>query len=405
MKAENHVYIPKTYEDAMNFPDWEEWKSAIDSEISSLKNRGTFSAEVPKPKSGCVTSMFVFDIKTGFFQKHGINYDETFAPTLRYNALRIFLATAAKHNWKIHQMDVVTAFLAGKLKEKVYLQMPRCFWPTFGKFVQVLMSLYGLKQAAAVWYNLLKGFLVDIGFNPVPTDPSVFINQENSVQVNIGVYVDDLLIAGGNEDEIIAVKEKLSTRFGMKDLGEARNVLGIRIRRKENMLAIDQSKYALEIIEEFLADNAAAYDTPMDPNALNSLYHQPGEPITDVKHYLRILGKLQFLCNTRPDISFAVGRCGSWSAKPCKNHLKALYRILGYISTTIQYGIVYGTEYNGVSGVQSINNDAWNNIDYYSVDHNIEAFAGCFREGDTGAFTDADGGMDPKDRKVIQGHV
>ncbi|KAI0996189.1 hypothetical protein K3495_g11990 [Podosphaera aphanis] len=142
MKAENHVYIPKTYEDAMNCPDWEEWKSAIDSEISSLKNCGTFSAEVPKPKSGCVTSIFVFDVKTdengeiikykarfvarGFSQKQGINYDETFAPTLPYNALRIFLATAAKHNWKIHQMDVVTAFLVRKLKEKVYLQMPNC---------------------------------------------------------------------------------------------------------------------------------------------------------------------------------------------------------------------------------------------------------------------------------------
>lgn len=253
-------------------------------------------------------------------------------------------------------MDVVTAFLAGTLNDEVYLQMPQYLWSTFGKYVRVLKSLYGLKQAAAVWYNLLRSFLMDNGFHPLPTDPSIFINRSNSVQVSIGVYVDDLLIAGGNENEIFAIKDKLKARFEMKDLGEATNVLGIRIRRNGKLLAIDQSKYALEIVNEFLAKNAAAYDTPMESNALSSLHYEPGIPLDDEKLYLRILGKLQFLCNTRPDIAYAVGRCGSWSARPCKNHLKALYRILGYVTTTIEYGIIYGSEYKGVSDVQNINN-------------------------------------------------
>lgn len=149
MKAESYVFIPKTYEEAINCPDKDEWKAAIICKITSLKKRGTFSAEILKPKLSSISSMFVFDVKTnedgefikykarfvarGFSQKYGINYEETFAPTLRYNALCLFLATAAKNVWKINQMDVVTAFLAGILNDEVYLQMPQYLWFTFGK--------------------------------------------------------------------------------------------------------------------------------------------------------------------------------------------------------------------------------------------------------------------------------
>ena len=94
-------------------------------------------------------------------------------------------------------MDVVTAFLAGTLSDKVFLKMPQYLWSTFGKYIKVNKSLYGLKQIAAVWYELLKSFLIKIGVSPLPTDPSIFINKSKSVQVSIGVYVDDLLITGG----------------------------------------------------------------------------------------------------------------------------------------------------------------------------------------------------------------
>ncbi|KHJ32940.1 putative mitosis protein dim1 [Erysiphe necator] len=289
-KAELYAFISKLYEEAINCPDKDEWKAAIISKIK-LYFFYMFVFDVKKNEDGEVIKYKAFSVARGFSQKYGINYEEKFAPTIRYNAQRLFLSTAAKNVWKIYQMDTVTAFLAGTLNDKDYLQMPQYLWSTFGKYVRILKSLYGLKQAAAVWYNLLRSFLVENGFHPLPTDPSIFINRSNTAQVSIGVFVDDLLIAGGNENEIFAIKEKLKALFEMKDLGEARNVLGIRIRRNRNLLAIDQSKYALEIVIEFLAKNAAAYDKPMESNALSSLHYEPGMPL-DEKLYLRILGKL-----------------------------------------------------------------------------------------------------------------
>ena len=115
-------------------------------------------------------------------------------------------------------MDVVTAFLAGKLEDEVYVKMPDHMVSRFGRFARVLKSLYGLKQAARVWYLLLSEFLTSIGFDCIPTDQTIFIN--NSTRVIIGFHVDDLLITGPSNGEVDKLKEQMKNRFQMKDLGK-----------------------------------------------------------------------------------------------------------------------------------------------------------------------------------------
>ena len=156
--------------------------------MNSLVEHETFSAplqkipEWPRP----ITAKIVLDLKMGennevirykaglvargFTQKHGVNFEETFAPTIRLDALRIILATAASEKWDIYQMDVLTAFLAGHLENEIYIKMPQHMIERFGRYARVLKSLYGPKQAARVWYLLPSEFLISIGFECIPTD-------------------------------------------------------------------------------------------------------------------------------------------------------------------------------------------------------------------------------------------
>ncbi|KAM4067742.1 reverse transcriptase (RNA-dependent DNA polymerase) [Hirsutella rhossiliensis] len=148
-------------------------------------------------------------------------------------------------------MDAVAAFLAADLKERIFMKVPTELQQYFGKYVQIL-----------------KKYLKEIGFSPMTVDPTIFRHTES--EVIIGVHVDDFMITGGNEDAIERVKEKLKGRFEMKDLGEAENILGIRIQRHKGKLMIDQSQFAKEIVAEFLRRLNEARN-PMEPGAIRKL--------------------------------------------------------------------------------------------------------------------------------------
>lgn len=196
---------------------------------------------------------------------------------MHLDAFRLILATASK-GWIISQLDVITAFLAGILIELVYLKVPSELKHIFGSYIRVIKSIYGLKQAARVWSLLLQSFLNKISFHSLPTDDSVMImvNPRTGIHVVIGIYVDDLLITGENVEEIEKVIIKIKTEFKMKDLGEARNVLGMRILRNAQHLTLDQAKFAAEIVHEFYYSDGYIFETPIEPNATVMLELDPG---------------------------------------------------------------------------------------------------------------------------------
>ncbi len=156
----------------------------------------------------------------GFTQVHWIDFKETFAPTICYDALCIFLAIAAKNNWRVHQPDIVTAFLARKLNAVIYLRVPHFLQELLGDYIQIFQSIYGLKQAARVWYFLLEEFLRSIGFKSLPLYLSVLTNRKVIIgRIALAVYVDDLLIAGKNKADIFRVKVLLKAQLEVKALG------------------------------------------------------------------------------------------------------------------------------------------------------------------------------------------
>ena len=100
-------------------------------------------------EAGIVTRNKARLVAKGYSQQEGIDFDETFAPVARLEAIRIFLAYVAHANFKVYQMDVKSAFLNGELEEEVYLQQPPGFEdPNLPDFVyRLLKALYGLKHA------------------------------------------------------------------------------------------------------------------------------------------------------------------------------------------------------------------------------------------------------------------
>ncbi|GJU56318.1 retrovirus-related pol polyprotein from transposon TNT 1-94 [Tanacetum coccineum] len=115
-------------------------------------------------------------VAKGYRQEEGIDFEESFSPIARIEAIRIFIANAASKNMTIYQMDVKTTFFNGELKEEVYVSQPEGFvdpdHPTH--VYRLKKALYGLKQAHRAWYDTLSRFLLDNKFSKGAVDPTLF---------------------------------------------------------------------------------------------------------------------------------------------------------------------------------------------------------------------------------------
>jgi hypothetical protein len=136
------------------------------------KNKEGEKGEVVRNKSRLVAQ--------GFSQKEGIDYEENFAHVARLEAIRIFLAFSVAKGFKLHQMDVKSAFFNGVLKEEVYVRQPRGFESEKcpRRVYKMRKALYGLKQAPRAWYGRLRGFLFERGFEMGKVDQTLFLLRQ-----------------------------------------------------------------------------------------------------------------------------------------------------------------------------------------------------------------------------------
>ena len=171
-------------------------------------------------------------------------------------------------------------------------------------------------------------------------DHSVFYHHNSSGQcIYLVVYVDDIVITGSDQDGIQKLKQHLFTHFQTKDLGKLKYFLGIEIAQSSSGVVLSQRKYALDILEETGMLDCKPVDTPMDPNV--KLVPGQGESFGDPGRYRRLVGKLNYLTITRPDISFPVSVVSQFLQSPCDSHWDAVIRILRYIKSTPGQGVLY----------------------------------------------------------------
>ena len=132
--------------------------------------------------------------------------------------IRTILAVTAHHDLELEQMDFVTAFLNGDLKEDIYIALPEGLKKTTdsNKLCKLLKSLCGLKQSPRQWYFKMHEFILKIGFGSSPNNPCLYIRHLSFGIALISLQVDDYLIPGTSASEVQSMKNKLSHRFKMK---------------------------------------------------------------------------------------------------------------------------------------------------------------------------------------------
>ncbi|GJZ00146.1 retrovirus-related pol polyprotein from transposon TNT 1-94 [Tanacetum coccineum] len=193
---------PKNFKQAMTEPSWID---AMQEEIHEFERLQVWELVSCPDKVMLIKLKWIYKVKTdevaqGFRQEEGIDFEESFAPVARIEAIRIFVANAANKNMTIFQMDVKTAFLNGELKEEVYVSQPEGFvdQDNPSHVYKLKKALYGLKQAPRAWYDMLSSFLISQHFSKGAVDPTLFTRKAGNDLLLVQIYVDDIIFASTN---------------------------------------------------------------------------------------------------------------------------------------------------------------------------------------------------------------
>nr|GFA27336.1 hypothetical protein [Tanacetum cinerariifolium] len=286
--------VPKTYKEALTQSCWIE---AMQEELNEFERLEVWELitlkwiyKVKLDELGGILKNKARLVACGYRQEEGIDFEESFAPVARLEAIRIFLAYAAHKNMIVYQMDVNTAFLNGNLRKKVYVSQPDGFVdPDNPNHVYKLKkALYGLKQAPRTWYGMLSSFLLSQDFSKGSVGPTLFIRKNGN----------DLLL--------------------MSMMGKILFFLGLQISQSPRGIFINQSKYALESLKKYGFESCDPVDTPMvEKSKLDE--DREGKAV-DPSDYHGMIGTLLYLTASRHDLQFAICMCARYQARPTEKH-------------------------------------------------------------------------------------
>ncbi|GAU22432.1 hypothetical protein TSUD_123190 [Trifolium subterraneum] len=320
-----HNTEPKSYLEACKF---ECWQKAMDDELEALTKTGTWViVDLPshiKP----IGSKWVYKVKykadgtierykarlvaNGYNQVEGLDFFDTFSPVAKLTTMRLLLAIAS--------IKGVTT-----LKQNQVCKLQK--------------SLYGLKQASCKWYEKLTSLLISEGYSQSTADYSLFTLHNASHFTALLIYVDDIILAGTDLNEITRIKKILDTHFKIKDLGVLKYFLGLEVAQSREGITISQRKYCLDLLKDSGLLGSKPASTPLDPAV--KLHIDDSKPYENVSLYRRLIGKLLYLCNTRPDISFATQQLSQFLHKPSVNHYHAACRVIRYLKHNPGRGLLF----------------------------------------------------------------
>ena len=146
--------------------------------------------------------------------------------------------------------------------------------------------------------------MIQLGFIQSKSDYSLITRQQNKSFIVLLVYVDDVLIASNDQEEVNRFMMMLDQKFKIKDLGDLMFFLDLEVARSEKGIVLCQRKYALEVLEDAGLLCCKPVKTPMEQNVKLSKYG--GDVLHDPSSYSRLIGRLLYLTITRPDITFVV---------------------------------------------------------------------------------------------------
>jgi len=258
------------------------WWAAMLEEMAVVEENRTW--ELVDPPIGCrpIGLKWVYKVKRnergevvrhkarlvakGFVQREGIDFEEVFAPVARMEFVSLLLALAASRSWKVHHLDVKSAFLNGELVEEVYVQQPPGFVIASEehRVLRLRKALYGLRQVPRAWNIKLDASLASLGYTKCATEHALYTRRTKGGLVIVGVYVDDLIVTSTEQRDIDVFKEKMKLMFRMSDLGLLTYYLGIEVELGRDAITLRQSSYAGKLLERSGMGECRACQTPME---------------------------------------------------------------------------------------------------------------------------------------------
>jgi len=243
--------------------------------------------------------------------------------------IRTVLTIAITQGWQLRQLDVNNAFLHGLLNEDVYMVQPPGFKDdtTPHHVCRLNKAIYGLKQAPRAWYSTLRGAILEFDFVNSRVDSSLFIYNTKSVTCYFLVYVDDLVITGNDLIFVSSIIVQLSNRFSLKDMGQLHFFfLGMEVIPTTTSLFLSQHKYIRDLLTKMNMHGAKKVTILLSTTTVLKLID--GTSSVDCTEYKSVIGAMQYLSLTRPDISFAVNKLSQFMHKPTAAHWTAAKRLL-----------------------------------------------------------------------------
>uniref|UniRef100_A0A453AK77 Reverse transcriptase Ty1/copia-type domain-containing protein n=1 Tax=Aegilops tauschii subsp. strangulata TaxID=200361 RepID=A0A453AK77_AEGTS len=349
-----HIGEPDNFEDAKTE---ECWRRAMNEELWSIQDNNTWElADLPNGQNA-IELKWVYKVKKdaernlmkhkarlvakACVQEQDVDFEEVFAPVARMDSVRLLIALAAQESWRIHHLYVNSAFLTGELEEELYVKQPPGYIQEGEehKVLKLHKALYGLRQAPRAWNVELDRTLISLGFEKAPLEHAMYKRGDGKDRLLVGIYVDDLLITGADEEVIANFKLQMKKLFKMTDLGLLSYYLGIEVQQKPEGIIICQEAYAKKVLESCGMKDCNPSHVPMKPRL--RLSKKSEAPAVDATEYRSVVRKLRYLTNTRPDLAYSVGIVSRFMEAPTTEHWAAVENILRYIKGTTNFGCVY----------------------------------------------------------------
>ncbi|CAI7909175.1 unnamed protein product [Closterium sp. NIES-54] len=322
------LLAPEGDPDALDIPTPRSYAKAIE---------GTYVDEVPPPGANIVSGIWIFRVKRppgsppvfkaryvarGFSQRQGVDYFQTFSPTLKMTTLRVLLHVAAQRDYELHSLDFSTTFLQGSLHEEIWLRRPPDFTGSFPPGTQwsLRRPVYGLGQAPREWHDTLRTTLAALGFAPSTADPSLFLRTDTLLPpFYILMYVDDLVFATADTAGLAHVKARRT-------------------------ITLTQSHMVQQVLQRFDFTYSSPQATPLSTR--HSLSALPSdESVEPSGPYPELVGCLMYLMTcTRPGLAYPLSILARYVAPGSHRpeHMAAAKRVLRYLCSTSGLGLVLG---------------------------------------------------------------
>jgi len=357
--------LPRSYKEALKFPDADKWEKAIEKEIANFEARDCWDivdrVEMPEGRvplktrwifvrkneqDGSVRHKARLVVK-GYDQIPGLDYTESFSPVASDVAIRTVLAVALYQGWSIEALDVEAAFLNAEIEELVFMEIPEGFAKDYlelreKKVAKLKKAVYGTVQAPRAWMKTFASALEDIGFERSKVDPCLFFlrdSETGEIAACLITYVDDAAIVG-KDDVVTWIKQEVSKRFGITDLGVLTKHLGVWYERKFDYygeyLELSMNDFLRNMMQDYervFGKEVKEVATPGYPGT-SLVKRTEDEEVVNIAEYRSLVGKLLwYVKKVAPECTNAVRELSGFMDGPTQEHWRAIKRVFGYLKS------------------------------------------------------------------------